>query len=106
MAFGMLVAAVMTSLTVAGLCFALSYRKMLGVALLQFIAALGVTCLVGPLTVSDIYASDAFWMAWIISAAMPVAFIMVRLIVGRLDKPEAGGLNRHAREPASQRLNW
>jgi len=106
MAFGMLVAAVVTAVMVTGLCFAANWRKVHIVAALQFIAALGATTLVGPLTVSDVYVSDAFWMALIISAMMPVLFVVLRVILGRLDKPDEAGLAHHARGPTSQRYNW
>ena len=106
MAMGMLVAAVVTAVMVTGLCFAVNWRKVHIVAPLQFLAAWCVTCLVGPLTVSDVYASDAFWLALIISAAMPVLFVVLRVILGTLDKPDERRLPHHARGPTSQRLNW
>lgn len=106
MAFGMLVAAVVTALVVAGLCFAANWRKFHILAPLQFLAALGVTSLVGPLTVPDVYVSDAFWMALVISALMPLLFVVLRVIVGRLDVPDERAFTSHAREPVSQRYNW
>ena len=106
MAFGMLVAAVVAAVMVTCLCFAAHWRKVHIVAPLQFMAALGMTTLVGPLTVSDVYVSDTFWMALIISAVMPLLFVVLRVIVGRLGNPDEGGLTHHARGPTSQRYNW
>lgn len=105
MAFGMLVAAVVTAVMVTVLCYAAHWRKFRIVGPMQFIAALGATTLVGPLTVPDVYVSDTFWLALIISAMMPVLFLMLRVIVGRLGTPDEGAL-RHARGPTSQRYNW
>ena len=106
MAFGMLVAAVVAAVMVTGLCFPVYWRKVHVVAPLQFIAALAATTVVGPLTVPDVYVSDTFWMALIISALMPVLFVVLRVIVGRFDTPDQGDLRHHAREPVSQRYNW
>jgi len=106
MAFGMLVAAIVTAVVVTVLCFAVNWRKVHIVAPMQFIGALGATTLVGPLSVPDVYVSDTFWMALIISATMPLLFVVLRVIVGRLDRPDEGGLTHHARGPTSQRYNW
>lgn len=103
MAYGMLVAAVVTAIAVTGLCFSAGWRKVYVVAPLQFLAALAVTSLIGPLTVRDVYADDAFWMALVISAVMPAFFVVLRIIVGRLDKPDEGGLTHHAQERARHR---
>ena len=97
MAYGMLVAAVVTSLLMTGLCFAVGWRKVYVVAPLQFIGAFAVTSLYGPLTVRDVYEDDAWWMALIISLLMPVLFVVLRVIVGRLDKRDEGGLVRQPR---------
>lgn len=105
MAYGMLVAAVVTSIMVAGLCFAVGWRKVYVVAPLQFLAALGITSVMGPLSVRDVYAGDAFFLAVLISAAMPLLFVVLRVVVGRLDKPDASGLAGHAHSPASQRFH-
>ena len=105
MAYGMLVAAVMTSIMVTGLCFAAGWRKVYMVAPLQFLAALGITSFMGPLSVRDVYAGDAFFLAVLISAAMPVLFIVMRVVVGLLDKPDAGGLAGPVHGPASQRFH-
>lgn len=103
MAYGMLVAAVVTSIVVTGLCFALGWRKVYIVAPLQFIAALGITSLLGPLTVRDAYADDTFWWALAISLAMPLLFVVMRVVVGRLDKRDAGGLTGHAQARSRNR---
>ncbi|HEY6724940.1 MAG TPA: hypothetical protein VI197_12970 [Polyangiaceae bacterium] len=103
MAYGMLVAAVVSAIMMTGLCFALGWRKVYMVAPLQFIAALAVTLSMGPLTVRDVYADDAFFLALIVSALMPLVFVLLRLVVGRLDKPDAGGLTGHAQRQARQR---
>jgi hypothetical protein len=42
-------------------------------------------------------------MALGISAAMPVVFVVLRVIVGRLDKRDAGGLTGHAQARSRQR---
>lgn len=103
MAYGMLVAAVVTAILVTGLCFALGWRKVYIVAPLQFITALAVTSLVGPLTVRDAYADDTFVAALVISALMPLLFVLLRIIVGRLDKRDEGGLTGHAQNRARHR---
>jgi len=105
MGFGIVVAAVVTAVMVTGLCFAADWRKLHIVAPLQFIAALGVTSWVGPLRVPDAYASDAFLVALLISAAMPVGFVILRVMAGLFDKPDEDKLS-HAGDPVSQRLNW
>lgn len=101
MAYGMLVAAVVTAILVTGLCSALGWRKVYMVAPLQFVAALAVTCVLGPLTVRDIYVDDAFFLALVISVLMPLLFVVLRVIVGRLDRP-TGGLAGHARNADGQ----
>lgn len=98
MAYVMLVAAVITSALVTGLCFALKWRKVYVIAPLQFIAALAVTILIGPRVARDAYTDDALVVALVISAAMPILFIILRLVAGRLDKREAGGLVGHKQE--------
>ena len=103
MAYGMLVAAVVTAITVTGLCFAVGWHKLYMVAPLQFVTALGVTSLIGPLTVGDVYAGDAFFLALVISALMPLLFVPLRLVVWLLDRPGAAGLAEHARNRAGQR---
>lgn len=95
MAYAMLVAAVVTSVLVTGLCFALKWRKVHIVAPLQFAATFAVTYIMGPVLARDRYAGDALVWALVISAAMPVLFLVLRVIVGRLDKRNAGGLLRH-----------
>lgn len=107
MAYGMLVAAVVTSIVVTGLCFSIGWRKVYIVAPLQFVAALAVTSLYGPLTVRDVYEDDAFWMALVISTAMPLLFLVLRVIVGRLDKRDEADRGEQHRPPSSQRgLHW
>lgn len=91
MDFGMLVAAVVTAVTVTGLCFAAGWHKAYRVAPLQFIATLAVTCVVGPLTVPDAYAGDAFFLALVISALMPSLFVALRVVVWCLEKSGVGG---------------
>lgn len=98
MAYVMLVAAVITSVLVTGLCFALKWRRVYIVAPLQFVASWVVTYLVGPRVARDRYTDDALLVSLAISAAMPVLFIVLRLIVGRLDRPQPGGLIKHHQE--------
>jgi len=104
MAYGMLVAAVVTTMAVTGLCFAAGWRKLYMVAPLQFVAALGVTSVVGPLTVADVYAGDAFFLALVISALMPLLFVPLHVVAWLADRPSAGGIPGHARSRAGQRL--
>jgi hypothetical protein len=91
----MLVAAVITSALVTGLCFALKWKKVHIVAPLQFVATFAVTYMMGPLLVRDQYVGDSLIAALAISAATPVVFLVLRVVVGRLDKRNAGGLLRH-----------
>lgn len=98
MAYVMLVAAVMTTALVTGVCFLFKWRRVYIVAPLQFIASFIVTYLVGPRLARDQYSDDAVVAALVISAAMPTLFIVMRLIVGRLDKPQVGGLVKHHHE--------
>ena len=95
MAYVMLVAAVMTTALITGACSLLKWRRVYIVAPLQFIAALIVTYFVGPHLARDRYTDDALLSALLISAAMPTLFIVLRLVIGRLDRPQAGGLVKH-----------
>lgn len=100
MAYVMLVAAVMTTALVTGVCFLLKWRRVYVVAPLQFVAALFVTYFVGPRVAREAYEGESLLTAVIISAAMPLVFVVLRLIVGRLDKPQAGGLVKQHQERA------
>ena len=97
MAYAMIVAAVVTAVLVTGLCFALKWRKVVIVAPLQFVASLLVTYFVGPQIVREPYRDDALLWSLGISAAMPALFVVLRVVVGRLDKRHAGGLVKQRR---------
>lgn len=92
MAYVMLVAAVMTSAVVMGLCYLLKWRRVYIVAPLQFVASLVVTYSLGPRIARDEYTDDSMLVALIISAAMPLLFGVLRVVIGRMDRRRVGGI--------------
>src|SRR5690606_30549850 len=63
MAYVMLVAAVMTTALVTGVCFLLKWRRVYVVAPLQFVAALFVTYFVGPRVAREAYEGESLLTA-------------------------------------------